>query len=142
MTRKDRPQKDDQADCLRFHRIEPRAVMETPSSLSTETMNRFSSRLVFFGNDFPSGNLPDFFRRLHRWSKDKKFQVLALFMEKCVAALNHEINQLAQQAPPQFTSVQNILGLVDGWEASRLTPIGGAVETALLCILQLGMLIG
>jgi hypothetical protein len=31
---------------------------------------------------------------------------------------------------------------VDGWEASRFTPVGGAVETALLCILQIGMLIG
>lgn len=135
-------QKDDQAHCFRIHCIEARAVMETPSSLSTDTMNRFNSRLVFFGNDFPSGNIPDLFRRLHRWSKDKKFRVLALFMEECVATINHEIDQLSQQLPAELTSVQNMLGLVDVWEASRFTSVGGAVETALLCILQLGMLIG
>lgn len=135
-------QKDDQAHCLCVHCIESRAVMETPSSLSTDTMDRFSSRLVFFGNDFPSGNIPDLFRRLHRWSKDKKFYVLALFMEECVATVNHEIGQLSQIVPSELNTFQNILGLVEGWEATRLTPVGGAVETALLCILQLGMLIG
>jgi hypothetical protein len=53
-------------------------------------------------------------------------------MEECVATLNHEIDQLSQHPPSELTSVQNILGLVDGWEASRFTPVGGAVETAIL----------
>lgn len=135
-------QKDDQANGLRVHCIEASAVMETPSSLSTDTMNRFTSRLAFFGNDFPSGNIPDLFRRLHRWSKDKKFHVLALFMEESVATLIHEMNHLSQRIPSELTSAQNILGFVDGWGGTRFTPVGGAIETALLCILQLGILIG
>jgi hypothetical protein len=63
-------------------------------------------------------------------------------MEESVATLNHEIDQLPQRIPSELTNAQNILGLVDGWGGTRFTPVGGAIETALLCILQLGVLIG
>jgi hypothetical protein len=63
-------------------------------------------------------------------------------MEESVATLIHEMNHLSQRIPSELTSVQNILGFVDGWGGTRFTPVGGAIETALLCILQLGILIG
>ncbi|KAJ5573557.1 Type I Iterative PKS [Penicillium hispanicum] len=116
--------------------------MDTPSSLSTETMSRLSSRLLFFGNDFPSDNLGDLFRRLHRWSKDKRFTILALFLEDSVAVIKSEIGKLSQPVPEQVSSIQTIMGLVDAYEAIRISPIGASLESALLCILQIGVLIG
>lgn len=105
-------------------------------------MGRLHTRLAFFGNDFPSDNLTDIFRRLHRWSKDKRFRVLGLFFDECVAVLRQEIAGLSQPIPREVSSLQTILGLVDGWEAIRTTPVGGAIESALLCVLQIGVLIG
>lgn len=105
-------------------------------------MGSLRGRLVYFGNDFPSDNQIDLFRRLHRWSKDKRFTVLALFLEDSVAVIRDEINQLSQPVPDHVASIQNIVGLVDAWEPIRTTPIGGAIESALLCVLQIGVLIG
>ena len=116
--------------------------MDTPSSISTDTMSHLSSRLAFFGNDFPSDNLTDLFRRLHRWSKDKRFHFLALFLEESVAVIRSETTKLSQSVPEQVSSPQTILALVDGFDAIRTTPVGGAIESALLCILQIGALIG
>lgn len=97
---------------------------------------------MFFGNDFPSDSLIDLFRRLHRWSKDKRFTKLALFLEESVTVIQEEIHQLSQSVPDQIISIQNIVGLVDAWEPIRTTPVGGAIESALLCVLQIGVLIG
>ncbi|KAJ5177089.1 Type I Iterative PKS [Penicillium canariense] len=102
--------------------------MDTPSSLSTDEMNRFSSRLAFFGNDFPSGNIADLFRRLHRWSKDKRFHFLAFFLDECVSTINDEVILLSQSVPAQLIRIQTIMGLVDGWEANRLAPVGGRLR--------------
>ncbi|CAI7654954.1 unnamed protein product [Penicillium glandicola] len=115
--------------------------MDTPSSISS-AMDHLSTRLAFFGNDFPSENLNELFRRLHRWSKDKKFRMLALFLDESVVVIREEISGLSQPVPREVSSLQSILGLVDGWDAIRTTPIGGAIESALLCVLQIGVLIG
>ncbi|KAJ5737573.1 polyketide synthase [Penicillium malachiteum] len=118
--------------------------MDTPSSISTSTdiERDLRHRLIFFGNDFPSDNLADLFRRLHRWSKDAKFRVLALFLDESIAVLNTEISQLSQNTPDKISCLQNVVGLVSAYEAVRTTPIGGALESSLLCILQIGALIG
>lgn len=116
--------------------------MDTPSSLSSNIMNALTSRLAFFGNDFPSDNLADLFRRLHRWSKDKKFHVLAWFLDECVAVIREELDGLTQPVPDEVSSIQNILALLDGWEAIRTTPVGGAIESALLSVLQIAAVIG
>lgn len=117
-------------------------VMETPSSISTDTMNRLSTRLAYFGKDFPSDNLTDLFRRLHRWSKDKRHAYLALFLEESVAVVRDEVEKLPKPVPEQVTNLQNIGSLVDGFEAIRTTPIGGALEGTLLVVLQIAALIG
>ncbi|KAJ5716446.1 polyketide synthase [Penicillium malachiteum] len=118
--------------------------MDTPSSISTSTdiERDLQHRLVFFGNDFPSDNLADLFRRLHRWSKDAKFRALALFLDESIAVLSTEISQLSQDIPGEVSCLQNVVGLVNAYEAVRTTPIGGALESSLLCVLQIGALIG
>jgi asperthecin polyketide synthase len=116
--------------------------MDTPSSFSTDSMGRLKSRLAYFGNDFPSDNLADLFRRLHRWSKDKKFSFLALFIEGSVAVVKEELGKLSQPIPDGLTSIQNIVGLVEAFEPIRTAATGEAIASSLLCILQLGMLIG
>lgn len=116
--------------------------MDTPSSLSSDVMASLRGRLVLFGNDFPSDSLIDLFRRLHRWSKDKRFTVLALSLEESLAVIREEVNKLSQPVPDHVACIQNIVALVDAWEPIRTTPVGGAIESALLCVLQVGILIG
>lgn len=116
--------------------------METPSSISTDTMHRLSSCLAYFGKDFPSDNLADLFRRLHRWSNDKRHAHLALFLEETIAVIREEVDKLPKPIPEEVASLQNIVGLVDGFEAIRTTPIGGALEGSLLVVLQIAALIG
>ena len=116
-------------------------VMDTPSSLSTDTMNDFSSKLVFFSNEFPSDDLQDLFRRLHINSKDNRFPSLAMFLDECTTVIKEECLKLPQPLQDLLPPFQFVLALVDRG-GFRHGPLGGALESALLCILEIGMLIG
>jgi len=111
--------------------------METPASDSTEGINNFTTKFAFFGNEFPNDDLKDLFRRLQRNSKDKRFRFLALFLDEAQLVLKEELLRLPQALRCLIPPFQTILDLVD----LRQGPMGGAIETALLCILEIGMLI-
>ncbi|THC91909.1 hypothetical protein EYZ11_008639 [Aspergillus tanneri] len=98
------------------------------------------SRLVFFGNEFPSDDLKDLFRRLHQHSKDRRFRLLSIFLHESAAILKEEKAKLPQQLQelvPHFDTVCT-LAEVD----FRQGALGAAMESALLTILELGMFIG
>ncbi|KAJ5323477.1 Type I Iterative PKS [Penicillium atrosanguineum] len=116
--------------------------MNTPSSHSSDMMGQLRNKLAYFGNDFPSDNLADLFRRLHRWSKDKKFHFLALFLDESIAVVREELAKLSKPIPEKLISIQNIVGLHEAFEAVRTESIGEAIASSLLCILQIGALIG
>jgi len=115
--------------------------MDTPSSQLTDMMNDFTTKLDFFSNEFPSDDLQDLFRRLQRQSKDKRFRFLATFLEECTTVVQEEALKLPQPLRDFLPSFPSVLTLADN-DAFRQGPIGGALESALLCILEIGMLIG
>ena len=111
--------------------------MESPQSQESDGLNDFTHKLAFFSNEFPNDDLKDLFRRLQRNSKDRRFRFLAMFLDEVNAVIREELLNLPgylQQVLPPF---QTVLGLAD----FRQGPLGGAMESALLCVLEIGMLL-
>ncbi|KZF25341.1 beta-ketoacyl synthase domain-containing protein [Xylona heveae TC161] len=123
--------------------------METPSSASeslNDSINNFNpedltTNLIYFSNDFPNDDLKDLFRRLHRHSKDRRFTLLATFLENCARVLKEETNHLPQSLRELVPPFETLFTLVDGGQF-RLGPLGASMESAFLCALQVGMIIG
>ncbi|MCJ1382994.1 hypothetical protein MMC17_006107 [Xylographa soralifera] len=98
------------------------------------------TKVVFFNNEFPTDDLQDLFRRLQRYSKDKRFLCLATFLQECVTVLKEEsqkLPQLHRDLLPHFSTISALANLED----YRHGPLGGALESTLLCVLEIGMFI-
>ncbi|KAJ5834965.1 hypothetical protein N7447_000991 [Penicillium robsamsonii] len=123
--------------------------MNTPSSASESSgdfvndfsTNGFTTNLIFFSNEFPNDDLKDVFRRLHRHSKDRRFTLLATFLENCARVLKEETSRLPQHLRELIPPFEDLFTLVDGGQF-RLGPLGASMESAFLCALQVGMIIG
>lgn len=111
--------------------------METPTSQSNDGLNAFTSQPAFFRIEFPNDDLKDLFRRLRRNSKDKRFRFLALFLEEASAVVKEELLKLPQALQDLLPPFQTILSLADFRQGS----LGGAMKSALLCVLEIGMFI-
>ena len=98
-------------------------------------------RVVYFSNEFPNDDLKELFRRLHRHAKDKQFFLLGKFLEGCTAVLKNEVAKLPpplKQIVPPFETILNLVGAAD----FRRGPLGAAMESAFLTVLEVGMFIG
>lgn len=111
--------------------------METPTSQTTDGLNDFTTRLAFFSNELPNDDLKDLFRRLQRNSKDKRFRFLALFLDEANVVIKEELLNLPQSLQDLVPPFQTVLSLADFHQG----PLGGAMESALLCVLEIGMFI-
>ncbi|KAL4998061.1 hypothetical protein BDV10DRAFT_201469 [Aspergillus recurvatus] len=103
--------------------------------------NTHSTTLIFFGNEFPNDDLKGLFRCLLRLSKDRRFRQLAAFLEESTLVLKREVATLPQSLRdlvPHFHTVLPLAELGD----FRQGPLGAAMESALLTVLELGMFIG
>ncbi|KAL4764786.1 type I polyketide synthase [Aspergillus foveolatus] len=103
--------------------------------------NTHSTTLIFFGNEFPNDDLKGLFRCLLRLSKDRRFRQLAAFLEESTLVLKKEVAALPQplrDLVPHFHTVLPLAELGD----FRQGPLGAAMESALLTVLELGMFIG
>ncbi|KAL4756861.1 type I polyketide synthase [Aspergillus foveolatus] len=99
------------------------------------------SKVVFFGNEFPSDDLKLLFRRLHRHSKDRRFRLLSAFIQEATLVLKDEISKLPQLLQDQVPHFESVLTLAEHGDF-RQGGLGAAMESALLVVLQLGTLIG
>ena len=115
--------------------------MDTPSSASTDMVNDYKTKVIFFSNEFPSDDLRDLFRRLQRHSKDKRFQYLNTFLEECTDVVKEEARRLPQHVQSLIPNFATVLTLVEHGDF-RQGPLGAAMESVILCVLELGMLIG
>lgn len=111
--------------------------MESPRSQSTNGLNDFKIKLAFFSNELPNYDLKDLFRRLQRNSKDKRFRFLALFLDEANTVVKEELLNLPQTLQDLVPPFQTVLSLAD----FRQGPLWGAMESALLCVLEIGMFI-
>lgn len=108
---------------------------------STEGLSDFTSRLLFFSNEFPNDDLRDLFRRLHTHSKGQRFRLLATFLDACSDAVHDEVAALPLHLKKLVPPFKSVLSLADNPDF-RQGPVGGALESALLCVLEIGMFIG
>ncbi|KAF7597159.1 hypothetical protein BBP40_009498 [Aspergillus hancockii] len=97
-------------------------------------------RLLFFGNEFPSDDLKDLFRRLHQHSKNRRFRLLSVFLDESTAILKEEVAKLPRQLQELLPHYDTVCTLAD--VDFRHGALGAAMESALLTILELSMFIG
>ncbi|EEQ30779.1 conidial yellow pigment biosynthesis polyketide synthase [Microsporum canis CBS 113480] len=97
-------------------------------------------RVVFFSNEFPSDDLKDLFRRLHQQSKDRRFKLLSIFLEESTAILKDEVAKLPRPLKELVPPFDSVLALAN--VDFRQGPLGAAMESSMLTILELGMFIG
>ncbi|KAK1965638.1 beta-ketoacyl synthase domain-containing protein [Colletotrichum sublineola] len=117
-------------------------MSSTPSSSSWDhTPEAVSTRLLFFGNEFPSDHIGNLFRVLLRSSTHLKCTQLAHFIDLCNHVLKDEISKLPKRWRDDVPCFDNVLHLIDD-DKFRKGPLGGAVEGMFLIIFQIGMLIG
>lgn len=109
--------------------------MESPISQESEGLNDFTQRVIFFSNEFPNDDLKELFRRLQRNSKDRRFRFLALFLDEVNCVIRQELSKLPRPLRDHLPSFYTVLDLAD----FRHGPLGGAMESALLCVLEIGM---
>lgn len=107
-----------------------------PSSSTTAT-----SKLLFFSNEFPNDDLRDLFRRIHSHSKTQRFRLLATFLDASADAVRHEVAALPLHLKTLVPPFKSVLSLADDPDF-RKGPVGGALESALLCVLEMSMFIG
>lgn len=100
-----------------------------------------SSKLVWFGNEFPSEDLKVLFRRLHQHTKDRRFPFLSSFIDNCTAVVKQEAARLPQDKQNLIPYFETVLTLAEHGDF-RQGPLGAAMESVFLCILEVGMLLG
>ncbi|OJJ08490.1 hypothetical protein ASPVEDRAFT_89706 [Aspergillus versicolor CBS 583.65] len=98
------------------------------------------ARLVFFGNEVPSDGAKDLFRRLRQHSKDRRFRLLSIFLEESTAILKEEAAKLPKQLQELIPHFDTVCSLAD--VDFRQGPLGAAMESALLTVLELALFIG
>ncbi|KAJ0419484.1 hypothetical protein BJY00DRAFT_285769 [Aspergillus carlsbadensis] len=98
-------------------------------------------KVVFFGNEFPSDDMKVLFRHLHRHSNDRRFRLLSAFIHEATLVLKDEISKLPKILQDQVPHFESVLILAEHGDF-REGGLGAAMESALLVVLQLGILIG
>ncbi|KAF2272823.1 putative polyketide synthase [Westerdykella ornata] len=115
-----------------------------PSYTPTCTSDSDSDRrmeLVYFGNEFPREDLQDVFRRLHNYSKDRHYPVLARFIHEATWAIKDEVRRLPNELKQLFPPFDTVLAWAENSEL-REGLICGAVDGVLLIVVQLATYIG
>lgn len=114
---------------------------KTPSHSDVDSEMCKKMSLVYFNNDFPSGDLQDQLRHLHNHSKDNNHPVLSRFIAEATRAVKEEIQSLPTELKTLIPPFDNILSWAENAEL-REGLIRGAVDGVLLLVLQLAAYIG
>ncbi|RYP11698.1 hypothetical protein DL767_011019 [Monosporascus sp. MG133] len=100
------------------------------------------TRFILFSHEFPSGDVPDLLRRLHRYAKLPPYPYLARFLQECTSVLRQEVQKLPRPLRDLVPPFHDVVTLASYWEELKCSPLGGAWEGAFLCIYEIAMLIG
>lgn len=98
-------------------------------------------KLVYFGNEFPHDELGGLLRELHMHNRDRRYPILAQFLDEATLAIRDEVRQLPstlRALVPPFETVVDLADLVD----LRKGPLSGTVDGILLSVVELGTFIG
>ena len=114
-------------------------VVYTPSRSDTEIFSKM--KLVYFSNEFPHDDLPNLLRQIHRHSKDRRHPILAHFLDEATLAIREEVRNLPTTLKTLIPPFETILNFSDFTELRR-GQLCGSIDGILLCIVELGTLIG
>jgi monodictyphenone polyketide synthase len=98
-------------------------------------------KVVYFGNELPQDGLQAICRRLHAYTKDRRYPLLARFIEESTWAVRDEVRQLHATQKALVTPFESVLHLAEQPELCK-GPLCGSIEGVLLCVIQLGTFIG
>ena len=111
----------------------------TPSRSDTEVITKMN--LIFFSNEFPHDDLQNLFRTLHRHSKNRHHPILAHFIEEATLAIREEIRLLPSTLKASIPPFESILNFSDFADLRR-GQLCGSIEGILLCVVEIGTIIG
>ncbi|KAL5045376.1 hypothetical protein BDW71DRAFT_215228 [Aspergillus fruticulosus] len=98
-------------------------------------------KLIYFSNEFPQDDLQTTFRELRIHNKDRRHPVLARFLQESTLAVREEVRQLPTALRKMVPPFETILDIAE-FSNLRHGPLSGAIEGVLLCVIELGTLIG
>lgn len=116
----------------------------TPSRSDTSSegeLVNLKMKLVYFSNEFPHDDLQQLLRDLRRHSKDRRHATLGRFFEEATLAIRQEVRDLPTALKAQIPTFESILDFVDFAEL-REGPLCGSIDGILLCLVEIGSLIG
>jgi hypothetical protein len=114
------------------------AIYTAPSDFQSESPKM---KLAFFSNEFPHDDLQELLRRLHVYSKDRRYTILARFLDEATLAVRDEVRLLPTELRALIPLFESILNLADD-AILRKGPLCGSIDGVLLCALELGANIG
>jgi hypothetical protein len=100
------------------------------------------AKLILFSHEFPSGDVQDLLRRLHRHAKLPRHPHLACFLQGCASVLRNEVQKLPRPLRELVPPFHDVATLVSHWDELKNGPLQGTWEGAFLCIYEIAMLIG
>jgi len=134
---------------LTMNKKPPSSTMEmvspAPSRCSSDAVEiniEMAPRLILFSHEFPSGDIEDLFRRLHRRSKLRRFPLLARFLQESTIVLQQEVQNLPGHIRNSVPPFHDLNTLVSHLAELKESLLGGTWEGALLCVYEVAMLIG
>lgn len=101
-----------------------------------------TATFILFSHEFPSGDVKDLLRRLHRYAKLPRYSQLARFLQECASVLRQEVQKLPRPLRDQVPPFHDVITLASHWEKLKDSALGGTWEGAFLCIYEIAMLIG
>ena len=115
------------------------SLSETPIHLERSSPKIL--KVVYFGSDFPNDDVLQLLRKLHLYSKDRRYPIVSRFIDEVTLAVRDEVRQLPSHLRSLVPPFQSVLHLGDETEL-RQGPLGESVSGSLLCVLQLAAFIG
>ncbi|KAL7934399.1 putative polyketide synthase, partial [Trichoderma chlorosporum] len=111
---------------------------ESDANTDTDKTTKF----ILFSHEFPSGDLKDLIRKIHRYAKLPRYSQLARFLQECSSILKQEVQKLPRPLRDQVPPFHDVVTLVSHWEKLKESSLCGTWEGAFLCIYEIAMLIG
>ncbi|KAK3370054.1 putative polyketide synthase [Podospora didyma] len=122
----------------------------TPSSAATATPSEEFEidsesdklKLIYFSNEFPHDDLHKLLRLLNVHSKDRRHPILARFLEEATLAIRDEVRQLPTALKALVPPFESVLAFANFTALRRQGSLTESVNGVLLCLVEIGTLIG
>lgn len=101
-----------------------------------------TSTFMLLSHEFPSGDVKDLIRRLHRYAKLPRYSQLARFLQESTSVLRQEVQKLPRPLRDQVPPFSDIITLASHWDRLKESTLCGTWEGAFLCIYEIAVLIG